>query len=133
MAVRKARVLPTTLEQARHEFEHWRKVRPSLSPIPKALWALAVKIAQEHGVSRTAETLRLNYYTLKERLHAAGDSAHLPRATSTFIELVPPPSGLCPCTIELENGQGAKMKIHLARPEAVDLVALSRSLWRVEG
>jgi len=25
------------------------------------------------------------------------------------------------------------MKIHLARPEMVDLVALSRSLWGVEG
>lgn len=129
MIARKTRSIPTTLEQARRQFERWRKVRPSLSPIPKPLWALAVKIAQEHGVSRTAQTLRLNYHALKERLPAA----RLPQATSAFVELVPQPSGLSPCTIELENGQGAKMKIHLARPEAVDLLALSRSLWRVEG
>jgi hypothetical protein len=129
MAVRKVRVLPTTLEQARQQFEHWREVRPSLSPIPKKLWALAVKIAQEHGVSRTAETLRLNYYTLKERLQTAGGSTHRPQSTSTFVELVPQPSGAL-CTIELEVGQGAKMKIQLARPEAVDLVALIRNFWR---
>ena len=131
MIVRKGRTVPTTLEQARQRFEHWRKIRPSLSPIPKALWTLAVKIAQEQGVSRTAQALRLNYATLKEYLKAAGGSARLPQQTSTFVELVPP-SGLCSCTIELEK-QGAKMKIHLARPEVVDLVALSRRLWGVEG
>jgi hypothetical protein len=43
-----------------------------------------------------------------------------------------PPSGLCSCTIELEK-QGAKMKIHLARPDMVDLVALSRSFWEWKG
>jgi|SRR5438309_1257252 len=118
MIARKTCSIPPTLEQARRRFERWRKVRPSLSPIPKPLWALAVKIAQEHGVSRTAQTLRLNYHALKERLPA---------------ERLPQPSGHSPCTIELENGQGAKMKIHLARPEAVDLLALSRSLWRAEG
>ncbi len=133
MMARKARTLPTTLEQARQRFERWRKVRPSLSPIPKGLWALAVKMAQEHGVSRTAQALRLNYHTLKERLQAAGGSVRLPQPTSAFVELVPQASGPSPCTIELENGQGAKMKIHLARPEAVDLLALSRSLWRGEG
>jgi hypothetical protein len=130
MSVRKAG-RATNLAQARQRFEHWRKIRPSLSPIPKVLWALAVKIAQEQGVSRTAQTLRLNYATLKKHLQAASGSACLPQQTSTFVELVPP-SGLCSCTIELENGQGAKMKIHLARPEVVDLVALSRSLWGVE-
>jgi hypothetical protein len=133
MIARKVRTIPPTLEQARRQFERWRKVRPSLSPIPQPLWALAVKIAQEHGVSRTAQTLRLNYHAPKERLQAARGSAHLPQTTSAFVELVPQPSGLSPCTIELENGQGAKMKIHLARPEAVDLLALSRSLWRVDG
>jgi len=129
MIARKTCSIPPTLEQARRRFERWRKVRPSLSPIPKPLWALAVKIAQEHGVSRTAQTLRLNYHALKERLPAE----RLPQPTSAFVELVPQPSGHSPCTIELENGQGAKMKIHLARPEAVDLLALSRSLWRAEG
>lgn len=133
MIARKARTIPTTLELARQRFEGWRKVRPSLSPIPKALWALAVKMAQEHGVSRTSQTLRLDYYTLKERVQAADGSARLPQPTSAFVELLSQPSGLSPCTIELENGQGAKMKIHLARPEAVDLLALSRSLWRAEG
>lgn len=132
MIVRKPRTIPTTLKQARQQFEHWRKIRPSLSPIPQALWSLAVKNAQEHGVSRTAQTLQLNYATLKDHLQEAGGSVRLPQQTSAFVELVPPP-GLSSCTIELENGQGAKMKIHLARPETVDLVALSRSLWRVEG
>jgi hypothetical protein len=52
-----------------------------------------------------------------------------PSGAATFVELVPPPAALSPCTIELENARGEKMKIHLPHLEAADLAALSRSLW----
>ncbi|MGH9352582.1 MAG: hypothetical protein ACRD2G_10535 [Terriglobia bacterium] len=134
----------TTLERARRRFEHWRRARRSGARIPNALWALAVAVAREHGVNPTSECLHVDFNHLKKRL-ATGSSppreskdfafglkgpARPPRpSTATFVELTPSPSALSPCTIELENVQGAKMKIHLASPEAVDLVALSRSLW----
>ncbi len=132
MIARKTRVTRPTMEQARQRFERWRKARPPFSPIPQALWALAVKVASEHGVSQTAQALRLSYNALKKHLGSAGSSAPPPQPTATFVELVPPPTGFALCTLELENARGDKMKVHLARPEAVDWVALSRSLWSAE-
>jgi len=129
MIARRTRVFGITMEQARRRFECWRKTRPPTSRIPDALWTLAVEIAREHGVNPTARTLRLNHTALKKRFQAAGGRACPQPPSATFVELVPPPTALSPCTIELENAQGAKMKIHLASPETLDLVALSRSLW----
>jgi hypothetical protein len=124
--------VPMTLEQARQQFESWRGTRPRVSPIPETLWALAVSMAREHGVNQTAQLLRLNYTALKERVEAAHASMRRYKRSSTarFVELVPP--ALSPCTIELENAQGAKMKIHLSGLQTVDLVALSRSFWSME-
>ena len=126
-------VVQTTLEQARQQFEGWRGTRPRVSPIPERLWTLAVAMAREHGVNQIAKLLRLNYTALKERVEAAHGSVGRSKRPSaaTFVELAPT-GGLSPCTIELENAQGAKMKIHLSSLQAVDLVALSRSFWSVE-
>jgi len=129
MMARKTRVIRPTLDRARQRFERWRKTRPPFSPIPEALWALAVKVASQHGVSKTAQALRLSYSTLKKHLDLAGGSAHGPQLPPSFVEIMAPPTGSAPCVIEMENAPGAKMKIHLARPEAVDWVALSRGLW----
>ena len=135
MIARKARPVHRSIEGGRRRFENWRKTRPPTSRIPDALWAMAVEVAREHGVNQTARALRLNHTALKKRLQSAGGRRQRCQPTAgaaTFVELVPPPMALSPCTIELENAQGAKMRIHLARPEAMDLVALSRSLWGAE-
>jgi hypothetical protein len=95
------------------------------------LWASAVELAREHGLHRTARALRLNYYSLKERLSAvAGQPGRSPNK-ATFVELLPPvASGLSACTIEMENVQGGKMKIHLQGLGSPDLAVLSDSFWR---
>jgi hypothetical protein len=129
MMARQTSTVPSPMERARQRFERWRKTDSTSSPIPEGLWALAVRVASAHGVNQTARTLRLNHTALKKRLQAAGDRVRSQPPSATFVELVPPPTGLSPCTIELENAQGAKMKIQLASPETLDLVALSRSLW----
>jgi hypothetical protein len=123
----------TTLEQARRRFESWRRRRASSrgvgSRIPEALWALAVAAAREHGLNPTAQFLHLDYNHLKKRLHAASGAARLKRPRAAFVELPTPSHHLSPCTIELENAHGAKLKIHLANPASVDWVALTRSFW----
>ena len=40
--------------------------------MPAALWAAAVVLARQHGLSPTARALRVNYLTLKKRLDATG-------------------------------------------------------------
>jgi hypothetical protein len=137
-----------TLAQARRRFECWRRTRRHVSRIPDSLWSLAVGAAREHGVNPTARCLRLDFNHLKRRLATSspppgkpakdsafrsnGSAARCALPSTAFVELPVPPPVLPPCTIELENAQGIKMRIYLARPETVDLVALSRSFWSVE-
>ena len=39
------------------------------------------------------------------------------------------PVGGCECTVELEDGGGAKMRVHVQGIPSPDLAALSRSFW----
>ena len=154
MGTGKRRGLPARLEGLRRRFEQWRRTRKGRSRIPEPLWAAAVKVAGTYGIHRTAKTLRLDYYALKKRVEGAPavTASKMPAgskmlgppavtasmapggaAGATFLEL--PPSawpGPGECTLELEKGGGAKMRVHLKGVEAPDLAALSRSFWQVE-
>lgn len=135
MNTRKTHDLPVRLQGLRRRFERWRRGCEGRTRIPDSLWAAAVKMADTYGVSRTARALSVNYYALKERVEqevASGDDfpedSGQDGTGATFIELEPlAPTGLCQCTVELENADGAKMRIHLQGSAAPDLVALSRS------
>ncbi len=121
---------PSPLARVHRRFERWRRTRQRRSPIPDALWALALEAARAHGLHQTARTLRLNHTALKQRLNAAGDPAGGPPAGATFVELMPAPTAGGPaCTLELETAGGAKLRIHLQGIAPPDLAALSRTFW----
>jgi hypothetical protein len=134
MKTNKTAGLPGDLEGGRRHFEQWRQRRKPHTPIPDSLWAEAVELAGKHGVSRTARTLRVGYYALKERVErttaAAGDAT---AGEPTFLELAAgslPGTGECQeCLLEWEDASGAKMRVHLKGGERPDLVALIRSFW----
>ena len=128
------RDVPAQLARTRRRFERWRQARRGRSPIPKPLWDSAVKAAGKYGVHRTAQALGLDYYSLKKHVGAAASPSKSDRqAAATFVELTSPVSGGGPeCILELEDPGGAKMRVHLKGVEAPDVVALSRSFWRVE-
>jgi hypothetical protein len=90
-----------------------------------------VKLAVAHGLHRTAAVLNLDYYSLKKRVDASKS-----RARSTppaFVELSPPSLAASgECIIELEDGAGARMRVHLKGCDAPDLVALGRCFWSGE-
>jgi len=69
--------LPAGLEGVQRRFERWRRTRRGHARIPDALWAAAVKAAGVHGLHRTVRALRLDYYSLKERVE---QQAGTPRA-----------------------------------------------------
>lgn len=136
---------PARLEGTRRLFERWRATREGRACIPERLWASAVKAASRYGVCQASRVLRLDYYSLKKRVEAAGlagESAEggagrvAGRAPAArFIELATPASADLPstsvpeCILELEDPRGAKMRIHLKGSSAPDLAALSRSFW----
>jgi hypothetical protein len=117
-------------DRVQHRFDLWRKTRKRCSPIPETLWSSAVELAREHGLHRTAQTLRLNYYSLKKRFPVIA-GAPCPQREATFVELLPPgAAGHSACTIEMENAQGGKMKIHVQGLGGPDIAVLSDSFWK---
>jgi hypothetical protein len=134
MDTNRARALPPRLLAAQRQFSHWRRTRKVGSRIPDRLWVRAVKLAQAYGMHRTAKALGLDYSSLRKRVESASPSAVGGSPTAArFLEL-PSPVGLClpECVLELEDVQGAKMRIHFKGIEAPDLAALTRSLWGIE-
>lgn len=139
MSTRERRDPRDRLERLRRRFERWRTTHQGRRRIPARLWAAAVEAAGMYGTHRTSTALRLDYYSLKKRVEqrpaplnqAAGNAAGM------FLELVPPgeravaavPAGPGECTLEWEDGSGAKMRVHLKGGAMPDLAALSRSFW----
>jgi transposase-like protein len=66
----------------------------------------------------------------RRRKQVATDDALDATITAPFVELLAPTSaGLCHCTLELENTDGAKMRIQLRSVAMPDLAAISQSFW----
>jgi hypothetical protein len=136
MAIGKRRgVGSVRLEGVRRRFECWRRTRSVGTRIPEPLWEAAADVARVCGVSRTASTLRVDYHSLQKRVKeedAAGSSPANQDAAQSgprFVELPPPWAGSSECILELEDGGGAKMRVHLKGVAAADLAGLSRSFW----
>ena len=127
MTTRQTAVVPIGVEKARQRFAHWRSTRPSRrSPIPDALWAVAVAVARRHGRCATSRALGLDYGALKAHLEA--DEAASARAAPTFVELAtPPPPGAGECVIEID-GARATVCIRVPGLTLADLATLSRTL-----
>jgi hypothetical protein len=119
--------LPSDVARGRSRFQAWREKREPGSRIPQDLWDMAVGLARIHGVSRTATVLGLDYYGLRKRVEAA---VARPQATATsFVELPSPIRVGKECRLELDNGTGAILRVHLVGYEAADVAAVSRSFW----
>src|SRR3954451_7028145 len=119
--------LPAELLQARSRFQAWRGRRKVGERIPQPLWALAVRLAKAHGVSRTAAALGLDYHRLKKRAEAVAGGP--PSDPPAFVELPAPVPVGKQCLFELDNGAGATLRVHLVGYDAADLEALSRGFW----
>jgi hypothetical protein len=125
-------LIPFQLDSLRRRLERWRRNRKHRTPIPEEIWASAAGIAGEYGLARTARTLRLDYYSLKERVSAHG----LPispegGAQPAFVEFVPQvPATVSECAIELEDRSGARMRIHIKGSAIPNVIGLSDAFWR---
>jgi hypothetical protein len=119
--------LPADLARGRSRFQAWRGTWQAGCRIPQDFWEMAVGLARTHGVSRTATGLGLDYYSLRKRVEV---TVVKPQSTApSFIEL-PSPIGVGKeCRLELDNGAGATMRVHLVGYDVADVEAVSRSFW----
>jgi len=124
-------VVPAELKELSRPIEQWRRTRPHRGAMPESLWTLAANAARQHGLAHVARFLRLDYYSLKERVESREQvRSSTSAAKPTFIEL--PPllvSPISECTIELEHPRGRKMRIHIKGAPMPDVTTLSRTLW----
>jgi hypothetical protein len=119
--------LPKELAQARSQFQAWRRRRKAGQRIPPPLWTLAVRLANAHGLSRTATVLGLDYYGLKKQVEAVAKQP--PPREPAFVELSAPlPIGK-QGRFELDNGTGATLRVQLVGYDAADIEALARGFW----
>jgi hypothetical protein len=126
MSSRTAQKLPPQLEAGRRRFERWRSEREGRARIPEALWSLASELGVEFGVHRTARVLRLNYDALKARVMVAQAGIASRESAPTFVEVFAGAApGARPCVVELEDGHGARMRLHLEDADATLLGALT--------
>jgi len=130
VGTRQRRELPKDLAQARSRFEAWRERRQGGRRIPQPLWHLAVQLASQHGVSRTATALGLDYYSLKKQAEAVAQQ--LPSQSPAFVELPAPVVVGKQALFELDNGAGATMRVQLLGYDAADVEALARRFWGAE-
>ena len=127
MVGRKVREVPARLLRLEQRFAGWRKNRRRGERIPASLWKAAAKLAGDYGLNPTATVLKLDYYSLKKQVDRYGIESP---ASLPFVQLPPVPLS-SECVIELEDGSGASMRMHL-KGELPDVLALGRSFWNAE-
>lgn len=130
-----ASVLPDRLTLGLRQFEQWRSQEDRRRRLPDHLWALAVDLAREFGVSRTAKTLRLAHNTLKRKslLHQEHTVSE-PGPSLSFLELrTDTGSPPVECTIQCQRSSGQRLRIDLKGSHWPDLPSLCKELWAVQG
>lgn len=116
------------LTQTVAAFAQWRSSVPRPSPIPAELWAQAVALATTLGASPVARALKLDYYTLKQRMKA-GAATPAPEPPA-FVELsLGGPLAPRGCTLALADGQGRSLRIEWSGGTPGELAALAARLW----
>ena len=120
---------PTDLRQLQRQLSTWRRQQSGRVRLPEAVWVSAATLAQRHGASLVARTLRLDYYKLRQR--SAGCASPTEGAPA-FVELQVAPERGPSCgeaAVELADGTGARMTLRV-RGELPTVVALAESFWR---
>ena len=123
-----------TLEQAQALFHNWRESRRPGTKIPKALWGVAMRVAQRYGVAHTVLHLRVESQQLIKHIEDAG-RAEIPEPPAvTFVawpEAIPAAgAGITECVITCQNGHGQTMQVSLQGPGLHQLAPLCAAFWR---
>jgi len=121
----------STLEEIRDQFETWRKTREKRTTIPDVLWEAAVSLCPRYSLCQVSKALRLNYSDLKLRVQASQSFLQSsPVIDPAFIDLgLKNPIFPAEYTIEMEDQNGAKMRMYFKGEAGLDLLELGKVFW----
>ena len=117
--------------KVRHQIDEWRQSPTRSRRMPQELWAAAIDLAKEHGVSLVSRSLKIGYTDLKH--HVRGDKKPSSRAkrrqgSTDFVELRPQQltleSNSSSSTLEVTSPDGGKMTVRFSAGSSFDLPAL---------
>jgi hypothetical protein len=110
----------------------WRKRRKPHRGIPKTLWKRMAMLAGRYGVSPVAQSLGVNYTSLKDHL-VGGNSTQASRVSPGPAGFLEVPMTAWPngpqWVIELEDRSGAKLTLRLGQSDAVAALTVAQGLW----
>ena len=116
--------VPVGLERVRAELDAWRGRRRKGDRIPEAVWREAASAVRRYGLNAVSRALRLDYYHLKRR---ASECPAARAVSPLFVELSdagvdagPRTDAGLTCVVELEKGNGTRMRICVREAVAVD-------------
>ena len=122
MGTNRSKELPAGLERVRMGLATWREQRRGRERIPNGLWSEAARAARQYGLNRVSKALGLDYNHLKRRAGRCAGATETSRGLGpVFVELEGQrtEAGLA-CVVELEKGNGARMRICVRETVAVD-------------
>ena len=116
----------TELTKLELEVARWRSVRKLPCQMPRDLWERAATLAEEIGVGRVAQALRLNPTILKRRMAGAMNTG-----LATFFELLPPsvlpPLSVGECAFEVDSLEGSRLRVVVKDLSAEALASVLRN------
>jgi hypothetical protein len=121
------------LSRVAMRFAAWRNTPKRTRRIPEDLWQAAVDLTKDYSINKISNALRLSYSDFKKRVESECQDplpAITPPPRMKFIELgVESHVSVPECMVEMENGSGGKLRIHLRGKNNLDLYELSRAFW----
>jgi len=121
-----------SLEEVREQFENWRRERKKGGRIPQRLWQAAAGLSDRHSVGKIAMALGLDHGRLKQRIAAPssldGESRHPAGTGIEFVSIGALPRAQAD-VVELEDGTGRRLKVHLVGAGSTRLIEVAKALW----
>ena len=132
MGRKQSEELPAEVKQVRVQLDEWRAHRRHGQRIPEELWGMAVRAARRHGLNRVSRAAGLDYYNLKKRSGLGKEKAGgAGGGEQVFVELASVATGAADpnaaCVVELEKGNGAKLRVCVADAATVDWCRLKEA------
>ncbi len=121
-----------SLEEVRKQFENWRRERKKGGRIPQRLWHAAAGLSDRHTVGKIATALALDHGRLKQRIAAPnplGGESQRPAVTGIEFVSIGAMSTAHADVVELEDGTGRRLKVHVVGAGSGRLIEVAKALW----
>ena len=118
-----------TLAAVQKQFADWRDQRKRGWKIPKQLWQAAVQLTDRHSAGEIAAVLGLNLDRFEKRISSFHGNPQLQSNTAMGFVSVGTVSMAPTTVVELEDGTGRMVKVHLSGAPTGTVIEVAKGLW----